>query len=113
MITCKNTNIRSLPHFINKPINKNLLAEIVCRHKSGTSNRTVNGITGVNLRRALLTYSTLHIKNHLCKLVMLQKYYRRSARVGKAPFESLASTILFIKCYIPSFILPCKSLASI
>ena len=113
MTTCKNTSIQSLSRFINKPINKNLLAEIACRYKSGISNRTVYGIIGVNLRRALLTYSTLHIKNHLCKLVMLQKHYRYSARVGKAPFESLTSTILFIKCYIRSFILPCKSLASI
>ena len=113
MTTCKNTIIRSLPRFINKPINKNLLAEIACRYKSEISNRTVYGITDVNLRRALLTYSTLHIKNHLCKLLMLQKYYRYSARVGKAPFKSLASTILFIKCYIRFFILPCKILASI
>ena len=113
MITCKNTSIRSSPHFINKPINKNLLAEIACRYKSGISNRTVDGITGVNLRRALRTYSTLHIKNHLCKLVTLQKHYRYPARFGKVPFESLDSTILFIKCYIRSFILPCKSLASV
>ena len=113
MVTCKNTGIRSLPRFINKPINRNLLAEIACRYKSGISNRNVDGVTDVNLRRALLTYSTLHVNNHLCKLVMLQKHYRYSARVGKAPFESLTSTILFIKCYIRSFILPCKSLASI
>ena len=113
MVTCKKTSIRSLPRFINKPFNKNLLAEIACRYKSGIPNRTVDSVTGVNLRRALLTYSTLHIKNHLCKLVMLQKHYRYSERVGKTPFESLASTILFIKCYIHSFILPCKSLASI
>ena len=113
MITCKDKSIRSLPRFINKPINKNLLAEIACRYKLGISNRTVDGIAGVNLRRALLTYSPLHIRNHLWKLAMLQKHYRYSARVGKAPFESLASTILFIKCYIRSFILPCKSLASI
>ena len=113
MIICKNTSIRSLPRFINKPIDKNFLAEIACRYKSGISNRTVDSIAGVNLQRALLTYSTFHIKNYLCKLAMLQKHYRYSARVDKAPFESLASTILFVKCYIRSFILPCKSLASI
>ena len=113
MITCKNTSIRSLPRFKNKPINKNLLAEIACRYKLGISNRTIDGIAGVKLRRALLTYSTLRIKNHLCKLVMLQEHYQYSARVDKASFESLASTILFTKCYIRSFILPCKSLASI
>ena len=90
MITCKNTGTRSLPRFINKPINKYLLAEIACRFKSGISNRTVDGITGVNLQRALLTYSTLHIKNHLCKLAMLQKDYRYSARVGKAPFPKFS-----------------------